>query len=86
VNDVMSGWGRLEDPSGAFYEGHFLSGLKHGMVRTLYLYCNCYNTLLYVFILLSIKFQFLYASIFHYLLLISHFYDGVVIGCACLPS
>ena len=42
MNDVMSGWGRLEDPSGAFYEGYFLSGLKHGMVRMLYLYGHSY--------------------------------------------
>ena len=42
MNDVMSGWGRLEDPSGAFYEGYFLSGLKHGMVRMLYSYCRSY--------------------------------------------
>ena len=36
VDDVMSGWGRLEDPCGAYYEGEFESGLKHGMVSYLF--------------------------------------------------
>ena len=36
----------MEDPSGAFYEGFFLSGLKHGMVCTYVCTHNsneCYN-------------------------------------------
>ena len=80
----MCGWGRYEELSGAFYEGGYLGGLRHGMVG----FCifSCVFTRVHRLICLFVSFIFHFSFfIFYFSFFIFHFrsFRGC---CATRPS